>query len=143
VVAVAGLLGSLALGSVALLFWTGSAALFHLPLIMLGPSLLLLGWQAWRQWLERPRAPRDRLREAAEAGDPEACYRLGLRHRTGDAHGPKDDLGAVIWFRKAAEAGHPGAMEAMAQACLGGHGVLRDPREAARWAEAARRESTS
>ncbi len=32
---------------------------------------------------------------------------------------------------------------ALAEAYLGGHGVLRDPRESARWAEAARRESTS
>jgi hypothetical protein len=110
---------------------------------MLGPPLVLLGWQAWRHWRERPRSSRDRLREAAEAGDTEACYQVGLRHQRGDARCLKDDLAAAIWFRRAAEAGHPGAMEAMAQAYLGGHGVLRDPREAARWAEAARRESTS
>jgi TPR repeat protein len=86
---------------------------------------------------------RDRLLTAAEAGDAEACYRLGLAYRQGTPQRPKDDLSAALWFRKAAAAGHPEAMAALADAYLGGHGVLRNPREAARWAEAARRESTS
>lgn len=125
------------------IFWVGSSALFHLPLLMMATPLLMLGWEGWRHWKERPRSSRDRLREAAEAGDPEACFQMGLRHRAGGVHLPKDDLGAALWFRKAAEAGHLGAMEAMAEAYLGGHGVMRDPREAARWAEAAKRQSTS
>lgn len=41
-------------------------------------------------------------------------------------------------LRKAAEAGHREAMCALAQAYLGGHGAFRNPREAARWADAAR-----
>jgi len=137
------LLGSLVFGVVGTLFWVGSAGLFHLPLLILGPSILVLGWQAWRLHREGPRRGRDRLRQAAEAGDPEACYQLGLRHRRGGPGLPKDDLDAASWFRKAAEAGHTGAMTALAEAYLGGHGVVRDPREATRWAEAARRESTS
>lgn len=137
------LLGALGLGMVMTIFLTGSAGLFHLPLLMLAPPALLLGWQAWRHWRERPSTRRDPLREAAEAGDPEACFQVGLRHRLGGPHLPKDDLGAAVWFRKAAEAGHLEAMAALAEAYLGGHGVVRDPREAARWAEAAQRESTS
>nr|WP_275976245.1 hypothetical protein [Geothrix oryzisoli] len=131
-------LACLALGTAGAFFWTGSAGLFHLPLLMLVPPGLLLAWQAWRLRREGPRSGRDRLREAAEAGDPDACYRLGLAYRQGSPRRPKDDLSATVWFRRAAEAGHRGAMEALAEAYLGGHGVLRNPREAARWAEAAR-----
>lgn len=124
-------------------FWVGSSRLFHLPLLFLTPPLLILGWLAWQLRREGPRRGRDRLREAAERGDPEACFQLGLAHRKGGPHLPKDDLGAALWFRKAADAGHSGAMAALAEAYLGGHGVVRNPREAARWAEAVRRESTS
>jgi TPR repeat protein len=137
------LLGALALGAVSLFFWVGSSGLYHLPLLMLMPPLLMLGWMAWRLRREGPRRGRDRLREAAERGDPEACFQLGRQHLRGGPHLPKDDLGAALWFRKAAEAGHREAMEALAQAYLGGHGVLRNPQEAARWSAAARRESTS
>jgi hypothetical protein len=136
-------LAALALVTVGSFFWAGSSSLYHLPLFMLSPSLLLLGWQAWRLRREGPHRGRDRLREAAERGDPEACFQLGRQHLRGGPHHPKDALGAALWFRKAAEAGHRGAMEALSQAYLAGHGVLRSPQEAARWAEAARRESTS
>ena len=142
-IVVATVLALMALVTVGSFFWAGSSSLYHLPLLMLLPSLLMLGWQAWRLRREGPRGGRDRLREAAEGGDLDACYRLGLQHRVGTPHLPKDDLGAVLWFRKAAEGGHREAMAALAQAYLGGHGVLRDPQEAARWAEAARHESTS
>lgn len=124
-------------------FWVGSAGLFHLPLFMLMVPVLLLTWQAIQLRRGGPKTGRDRLREAAEAGDPEACYRLGLTYRQGGPHRPKDDLTAALWLRKAAEAGHREAMTALSKAYLGGHGVLRDPREAARWADAARCQSTS
>jgi TPR repeat protein len=133
-------LACLGLGVVGGLFWVGSSGLHHLPLLMLMPPGLLLGWQAWRLRREGPRTGRDRLREAAEGGDPEAGYRLGMAYRQGSPRLPKDDLAAAQWFRQAAEAGHPGAMEALADAYLGGHGVVRDPREAARWREAAQRD---
>lgn|GEM_PF-467280 len=136
------LLPALWLGVALTFFWAGSSQLHHLPLLFMTPPLLMIAWQAWQHYRERPHAGRDRLREAAEAGDPEACFQLGLAHRQGGSHRPKDSLTAALWFRKAAEAGHPGAMAALAEAYLGGHGVLRDPREAARWAEAARRESS-
>ena len=142
-----GIVGALVLAvttwAVALMFWAGSSNLYHLPLIMLAPPLFLLGWMGWRLRREGPRRGRDRLREAAGAGDPEACFQMGLRHRKGGPDLPKDDLGAVLWFRKAAERGHRGAMVALSEAYLGGHGVVRDPREAARWAETACHESTS
>jgi len=137
------LLGAILLGTIGWLFWAGSSSLFHLPLLMAVPLLLLLGWQARQLRQDRPRSGRDRLLEAAEAGDPEACHRLGLAYRQGSSARLRDDLSAALWFRKAADQGHREAMLALSEAYLGGHGVLRDPREAARWAEAAGRESTS
>lgn len=132
------ILAGLALATLAACFWVGSSGLHHLPLLMLAPPGLMLGWQAWRLRLEGPRAGRDRLREAAEEGDPEAAYRLGLAYRQGGPRLPKDDLAAAQWFRRAAEAGHRGAMAALAEAYVGGHGLVRNPREAARWREASR-----
>ncbi len=131
------LLAGLALVTVGAFFWAGSSGLHHLPLLMLAPPALALAWQAWRLRREGPTRRRDRLREAAEAGDPEACFRLGQAFLRGDAHRPKDDLSAALWFRKAAEGGHREAMRALAEAYRGGHGVLRDPRAAARWEAAA------
>lgn len=136
-------LAGLGLFVVGSFFWVGSSGLHHMPLLMLSPLILMLAWQAWRLGQDRPRRGRDRLLEAAEAGDPEACHRLGLAYRQGGPDRPRDDLSAALWFRKAADQGHREAMLALSEAYLGGHGVLRDPREAARWAEAARRESTS
>lgn len=136
-------LGVALLGAFGWLIWAGSSSLFHLPLLMAASLLLLLGWQTRQLRADRPRSGRDRLLEAAGAGDPEACHRLGLAYRQGSPDRPRDDLSAALWFRKAADLGHREAMLALAEAYLGGHGVLRDPREAARWAEAARRESTS
>lgn len=121
----------------------GASGLYYLPVLIVLPSLAILGWRAWRLRQEGPRRGRDRLREAAEAGDPEACHSLAVAHRLGSALHPKDPLAAALWFRKAAEAGHPAAMLALAEAHRTGHGVLRDPQEADRWTEAARPESTS
>jgi hypothetical protein len=139
------LLGGLGLAGLALFvvgafFWAGSSALFHMPLLMLLPPVLMLAWQAIQLRKDRPATGRDRLRKAAETGDPEACYQLGLAHQRGSHHCLRDDLSAAHWFRKAAEGGHRGAMAALAEAYLGGHGVLRDRREAARWEEVAGRE---
>lgn len=133
------LLAGLILGVVLAFFLAGASGLFFMPLLAILPPSLMLAWQAWQLRREGPRTGRDRLREAAEAGDADACYRLGLRYRNGTSQLPRDDAGAVSWFRRAAEAGHPDAMRALAEAYLGGHGVVRDPREAARWAEVASR----
>ena len=133
----AALLAILALFVVGAFFWAGSSGLHHLPLLMLAPPVLVLAWWAWRLRREGPPRRRDRLREAAEAGDVEACYRLGQAFLRGDAHRPKDNLSAVLWFRRAAEAGHREAMRALAEAYRGGHGVVRDPRAAAHWEAAA------
>lgn len=125
------------------LFWAGASQLHFMPLAFLLPPLFMAAWIGRGLRQDRPRSGRDRMREAAEGGDPDACHRMGLLFRQGDPQHPRDDLSAVLWFRRAAEAGHVGAMRALADAYLAGHGVPRDAREAARWAEAAGRQSTS
>jgi TPR repeat protein len=137
------LLAGLGLGVPIILFLAGASGLFYLPLLMLVPPGLMLTWQAWQLRREGPQRGRDRLREAAEGGDPEACFQLGLAYQKGTAHLPRDAQSATVWFQKAAEAGHRGAMRALAQAYLSGHGVLRNPREATRWAEEASRPARS
>lgn len=131
------LLAAFALFTVGAFFWAGSSGLHHLPLFMLVPPGLILGWQAWRLRREGPRRGRDRLRDRAEAGDPEACFRLGEAYRRGTPQHPRDDLTATLWFTRAADAGHREAMRALAEAYRGGCGVPRDPRAAARWEAAA------
>ena len=126
--------------AVGVVFWAGSTGLHHLPLLILLPPVAMLVWLALQLRRDRPSSGRDHLREAAEAGDLEACYRLGLAYRQGDSQRLRDHLSAALWFRRAAEGGHREAMRALAEAYLGGHGVLRDRREAARWEETAGRE---
>lgn len=131
------LLGAGFLFVVGAFFWAGSSQLHHLPLLMLAAPILILAGYALHLRREGPRTRRDRLKEQAEAGDPDACYRLGQAFRKGRPGHPPDDLTAALWFARAAEAGHRDAMRALAEAYRGGHGVLRDPRAAARWEEAA------
>ena len=74
-------------------------------------------------------------RQAAEQGDADAQFRLGIRYSTfGDADSvAKDEAEATRWYRLAAEQGH-----APAQTILGlrydyGQGVPKDEAEATRW----------
>lgn len=54
-------------------------------------------------------------RRAAEAGDAEAQYRLGMVLKSGKTDGADGPEQAVGWLRKAAEQGHGKAKEALAQ----------------------------
>lgn len=54
-------------------------------------------------------------RRAAEAGDAEAQYRLGMVLKSGRTDGADGPEQAVGWLRKAAEQGHAKAKEALAQ----------------------------
>ncbi len=72
------------------------------------------------------------LRQAAEAGDADAQYNLGVLYVNGEGT-PQDFDEAYRWYHLAAEQGHP-----MAQAVLGGmyffgRGILKDDLEAVRW----------
>lgn len=79
-----------------------------------------------------------RLVDAAEAGDGEAAFQLGRSYLSGMPGIAPDALSAAVWFRRAAEAGHRGAMAALGEALRSGHGVRRDVQEAEAWARAGR-----
>jgi hypothetical protein len=76
-------------------------------------------------------------REAAEAGSPEAMYRLGLRLEQG-RRTRRDPVAAASWLRKAAEAGVPEASEAVAASV-----EASDPGAAREWRERAARQGSA
>ncbi|HJU83480.1 MAG TPA: tetratricopeptide repeat protein [Holophagaceae bacterium] len=78
-----------------------------------------------------------RLVARAEAGDAEAALALARFYLEGGQGLPRDALSAQLWFRRAAEAGHPEAMAALARMLSTGHGGPADPAQARSWFEAA------
>lgn len=73
-----------------------------------------------------------RLRQAAEAGDAAAQYRLGVMHGNGDGV-PLDPSGAAAWIERAAQQGHVEAQNTLAWLYANGHGVTQDDAAARRW----------
>ena len=69
---------------------------------------------------------------AAEQGDAEAQYTLGLAYSIGRGVA-EDDREAVQWFREAAEQGHAKAQFGLGAAYASGRGVIEDDREAVQW----------
>ena len=67
--------------------------------------------------------------EAAEQGNAEAQYNLGVMYANGDGV-PKDAVEAVKWFRKAAEQGHAKAQYNFGLMYYNGKGVPEDYSEA-------------
>ena len=59
-------------------------------------------------------APINLTRRAAESGDAEAQYQLGLRYAKGDGV-EEDQWEAVDWLRKAAKQGHKPARDELAK----------------------------
>lgn len=122
---------ALALGfAVALVI--GSVLTLGLPLFVIGAYYLLFGRRRQHAWRFR------RLVDAAEAGDAEAAFRLGSDYLKGMPGLAPDALSAAVWFRRAAEGGHRGAMAALGEALRSGHGIRRDAKEADAWIRAAR-----
>ena len=72
------------------------------------------------------------LKIAAEQGDAEAQFFLGLSYAIGDDI-PEDDAEAVRWYRLAAEQGHASAQEHLGMAYEHGRGVPQNNVEAVRW----------
>jgi TPR repeat protein len=79
-----------------------------------------------------PAAYIETMRKAAEAGDADAQYDLGLMYHDGEGV-PEDYVEAVKWFRKAAEQGHAAAQFYLGIAYHGGVGVPKDDAEAVKW----------
>lgn len=72
------------------------------------------------------------LEKAAESGDADAQYEIGLHYHLGDPV-PQNDREAVRWYLKAAKQGNAPAMRYLADHYREGKGVPRDDNEAARW----------
>lgn len=72
------------------------------------------------------------LEPLANAGNPEAQYRIGRMQEFGAGY-PKDVKQAIAWYRKAAAQGHVGAMEQLGEIYALGEGAPQDDAEAARW----------
>lgn len=71
-------------------------------------------------------------RAAAQRGEPEAAYQLGLRY-AGGLGVPQDHVAAAAWFRHAADQGVGHAQYQLGAMYAVGLGVERDAIEAARW----------
>ena len=138
-------------------------AIFHCLLLGLISGLVLTSYGGVQeqpneqQYAERTRE----LRQAAEQGDAEAQFRLGLAYKkppveaediltrilgaeqakriialAGKAKDPasdEDNVKAAEWFRRAAEQGHAEAQYHLGDAYYFGHGVQQDDAEAVRW----------
>jgi TPR repeat protein len=76
-------------------------------------------------------AAKKQLRQAADQGDANAQYHLGLSYANGQGL-PRNEIEAVKWFRKAAEKNHPEALLAMGLCYQDGYGVDQDVPEAIR-----------
>lgn len=85
-----------------------------------------------RDWLGargKPPAGADRLRQAAEAGDPTAQCDLG--RRLAQVQGGQAE--AIRWYRLAARQGHADAQFLLGSCYYAGRGVDRDQAKALRW----------
>ena len=74
----------------------------------------------------------DTVRQAADQGDAEAQYNLGVIYNNGEGV-PKDDAEAVRWFQLAAEQGYAKAQFELGYKYRWGQGVPLDDAEAVRW----------
>jgi TPR repeat protein len=73
------------------------------------------------------------FRRAADAGNAEAHYWVGVMHAAGDGTDKSMEQALQSW-RQSAEAGHGPALGALAMAYASGSGVDKDMAEAVRWA---------
>lgn len=73
-----------------------------------------------------------RITKAAEQGNADAQFLLGMRYYIGSGV-QQDYTEAAKWFRKAAEQGYADAQFLLGKQYEQGIGVPEDPREAARW----------
>ena len=75
------------------------------------------------------------LRKAAEKGDAESQYYLGMLYYIGDeSEGiQEDEAQAVEWYRKAAEQGHAEAQYGLADCYYLGKGIAEDNVKAVEW----------
>jgi len=70
--------------------------------------------------------------KAAEQGDADAQFNLGVRYGCGRGV-RQDDVEATRWYRKAAEQGYSDAQLSLGFMYVNGRGVKQDDVQAARW----------
>ncbi|MBQ6615768.1 MAG: SEL1-like repeat protein [Thermoguttaceae bacterium] len=71
-------------------------------------------------------------KQAAEQGNAEAQFELGLRYK--DSDGVAEDMTqAAKWFRKAAEQDHPGSQYILGACYMKGFGVSKNAPEGVKW----------
>jgi TPR repeat protein len=76
----------------------------------------------------------EQLTAAAQGGDAESQYKLGmLYHNGGGKSHPRDYEEAMKWLRMAADQGNVQAEDWVGTMYYRGEGVEKDPAEAARW----------
>jgi TPR repeat protein len=80
--------------------------------------------------------PIPKLLAAAKRGDMAAQFDLATRYREGNDV-PESYPDALLWYRKAADAGHPDAMTDLGSMLLNGMGCKADAAEAFKWFEMA------
>ncbi len=68
----------------------------------------------------------------AEGASPPSQYLMGVMWAKGQG-GPRDDVQAAGWFRRAADKGFAQAQFNLAMAYLAGHGVTADDQQGAKW----------
>ncbi len=106
--------------------------------VLLPLAILALAPGAWHFWTTHGRGSSYRrgtrnLVAAAEAGEPEACFRLAEAYATGDSELPCDPPSARHWLERAAQGGHRDAMVRLAEILLSGHGAQVDIPSAKKW----------
>lgn len=79
-----------------------------------------------------------KLEARAQAGDPAACFELGMRFERGHRDLPRDAMAARHWYRRAVDLGHGMALLRLADLLAWGLGGARDRGEARRLLERAR-----
>ena len=72
------------------------------------------------------------IQRAADQGDAEAQFNLGVMYATGDGV-PQDYQEAVKWYRRAADQGYADAQYNLGVMYYNGEGVIQDKREAYIW----------
>lgn len=104
--------------------------LFAVPLVS---GALLAGWISWRWHFKPSRFAASARRLWAKAGqeDAAAWTRLGKAYQMGTEDLVRDEAAARFWLEKAARAGDPEAMLALATLLRGGAGGPRNPARAA------------
>ena len=75
----------------------------------------------------------ERLLGNAEAGHLPSQLKLARRYETGQGGFPKDAEQALAWYRRAAEAGDPGAQIRLSKAYSNGRVVPKDDSQAVEW----------